>query len=188
MLLRMQAIWEVIWKPTVEKSQTNATNVTMHPHIQALWGDIWKRTLVKSQTDAASVTLPALTQVLWGDIWWSTDQFRKEKALMLIMLMMIMMMIMLMVMMMMTIWPDGHWPLTIGQGEARFSQLAASRGTSRPALTHHFNHDHDDHHDDQFAWNLFVEIQDVSCNKNAPFRFQIIPPPKQKFDPKIRRC
>ena len=32
-----QAIWGLTWKPTVEKSQTNATNVTLH-----WWKWIWK--------------------------------------------------------------------------------------------------------------------------------------------------
>ena len=30
-----------IWKRTVEKSQTNATSVIMHPLVQAIWGNIW---------------------------------------------------------------------------------------------------------------------------------------------------
>ena len=34
---------------TVGKSQTNVSNVTMHPHSQAIWGHIWKHTLEKNQ-------------------------------------------------------------------------------------------------------------------------------------------
>ena len=43
-----QAIWGHIWKRTVEKSQMNATNVTLHPHRQEIWGDIWKSTVGKN--------------------------------------------------------------------------------------------------------------------------------------------
>ena len=46
----MKAIWRNIWKRTVEKSQTNATNVTMHFLKQAISLDIWKTTQEKSQT------------------------------------------------------------------------------------------------------------------------------------------
>ena len=42
---------------TVEKSQTNATNATMHPLMQAVWEHIWKRRVEKSQTNATNVTL-----------------------------------------------------------------------------------------------------------------------------------
>ena len=68
----MCKVWRLIWKHTVEKSQTNATNVTLHPLRQAIWGDIWKHTVEKSQTSATNVTLPALSKVLWGDIWRGT--------------------------------------------------------------------------------------------------------------------
>ena len=34
---------------TLEKKQTNAASVTMHPPKQALWGDIWKHTLEMKQ-------------------------------------------------------------------------------------------------------------------------------------------
>ena len=44
--------------------------------MHAIWGNIWKSTVEKSQTNATNVTLPALTQVLWGDIWRDTNQFR----------------------------------------------------------------------------------------------------------------
>ena len=36
----------------MEKSQTNATCVIMHPLIQAIWGDIWKDTMEIDQADA----------------------------------------------------------------------------------------------------------------------------------------
>ena len=38
------------------KSQTNVTNVTMHPHRQAIWGDIWKDTVEKIQRNVTNVT------------------------------------------------------------------------------------------------------------------------------------
>ena len=34
-------IYSDIWYITVEKSETNATNVTMHLFVQAIWGYIW---------------------------------------------------------------------------------------------------------------------------------------------------
>ena len=49
-----QAIWWNIWKHTVEKSRTNATNVTLHLLTQAIWGHIWKHTLEKSETNATN--------------------------------------------------------------------------------------------------------------------------------------
>ena len=61
--------WPVgIWNCTVEKSQTNATNVTMHPLLQAIWGHIWKDTVEKSQTNAANVTMHPFMPALWGHI------------------------------------------------------------------------------------------------------------------------
>ena len=64
----IQALWENIWKHTVEKSQTNATSVIMHLFRQAIWGNIWKPTVEKSQTNATNVILHPLMQVLWGHI------------------------------------------------------------------------------------------------------------------------
>ena len=64
-----QAIWGHIWERTVEKSQTNATNVTLHPHGQGIWRDILKSTVEKSQTNAANLTMHPLRQVIWGHIW-----------------------------------------------------------------------------------------------------------------------
>ena len=61
-------IWGHIQKDTQEKSHTNATNVTMHPHRQAFWGNMQKYILGKSQTNAANVTMLAFRQVLWGSI------------------------------------------------------------------------------------------------------------------------
>ena len=51
--------WE--WQKWI---QTSATSVTLHPLRQTFWGGIWKHILEKSQTNATSVTLPALIQVL----------------------------------------------------------------------------------------------------------------------------
>ena len=45
----MQAHWGHMRKCTVEKSQTNATNVTLHLLGQTIWGDIWKHTVAKNQ-------------------------------------------------------------------------------------------------------------------------------------------
>ena len=44
MTFLMQAICGHIWKRILEKTQTNATNVTMAPLGQTFWGHIWKHT------------------------------------------------------------------------------------------------------------------------------------------------
>ena len=70
----MQVLCGHIWKPTVEKSQTNATNVILHPRMQALWEHIWKLTVEKSQTNATIVTLPLHGQNSWQYTWKSMLQ------------------------------------------------------------------------------------------------------------------
>ena len=80
MYLLIWAIWGLIWKRTVEKSQTNATNVNMHPVMQALWGHIWKHTVEKSQTNATNVTMPLLRQAIWGNIWKRTVEKSQTNA------------------------------------------------------------------------------------------------------------
>ena len=75
-----QAIWGHIWKRPVEKSHTNATSVTMHPLGQAIWGHIWKRTVEKSQTIATSVTMHPLVQTIWGHIWRRTVEKSQTNA------------------------------------------------------------------------------------------------------------
>ena len=69
-----QAIWGDIWKDTLGKSWTNATNATMHPSRQATWRYIWEHTLGKSQTNAASVTMHHIRQEIWGCIWKDTPR------------------------------------------------------------------------------------------------------------------
>ena len=61
--------WGDIWKHTVAKSQTNATNVTLHTLMQVIRGDIWKHTVAKSQRNATNVTMHPLMQALWWHIW-----------------------------------------------------------------------------------------------------------------------
>ena len=73
------------WKYTVGKSQTNATDVTMHLLRHAFWGDIWKYTVEKSQTNAACVILHPLRQAIWGDIWKYTVEKRSTNATSVIM-------------------------------------------------------------------------------------------------------
>ena len=63
MLLCRQAIWGHIWKHTVEKSQTNATDVTLHPLRQAIWEHIWRRTVEKNQINATCVTMHPLRHI-----------------------------------------------------------------------------------------------------------------------------
>ena len=77
MPLLRQAIWGDIWKHTVEKSQTNAPNVTLHPLRQSIWGHIWKHTVEKSQTNATNVTLPLLRQSIWGHIWNRWNKYKR---------------------------------------------------------------------------------------------------------------
>ena len=52
----------------LEKSQTNATNVTMPLLMHSVWGDIWKCTPEKSHTNATNVTMPLFMQAIRGDI------------------------------------------------------------------------------------------------------------------------
>ena len=52
----------------VEKSQTNATDVTMPALIQALSVDIWKRR-VKKQIYVTNATMLSFKQAIWGSIW-----------------------------------------------------------------------------------------------------------------------
>ena len=80
MALLEQAIWGHIWKRTVEKSQTNATSVIMHPLEQEVWGDIWKRTVEKSHTIATSVAMHPPVQTNWGCIWEHTVEKSKCKC------------------------------------------------------------------------------------------------------------
>ena len=76
----MQAIWGDIWKYIVEKSSTNATNVTLRPLGQAIWGDISKRTVDKSPTNATNVILSHLWQVIWRNIWKRTLEKSQTNA------------------------------------------------------------------------------------------------------------
>ena len=57
-----------IWKDTVEKSQINAPNVTMHPLMHMIWGDIWKHTVEKNQINAMNVSIHPLGYLIWEDI------------------------------------------------------------------------------------------------------------------------
>ena len=50
MQLLTQAILRLIWKLTLEKSQTNAASVNIHLLLQAVWGPISKFTVEKTPT------------------------------------------------------------------------------------------------------------------------------------------
>ena len=76
----MHTIWDNFWKHTVEKSQTNATSVTLHALIQVLWGHIWKRTVEKSHTNATNVTTHLLLHTIWGHIWRHTARKGETNA------------------------------------------------------------------------------------------------------------
>ena len=75
-----RAMWGHIWKPIVEKNQINAVSVNLQPLGQATWRLIWKRTVEKSQANATSVTMPALIQVHWGHIWEYTVEKNSTNA------------------------------------------------------------------------------------------------------------
>ena len=70
-----QAILGHIWKYIVEKSQTNATSVIMHPLGKVIWGHIRKYIVKKSQTNATSVII-----IIKRDIWTHTVNKSKNKA------------------------------------------------------------------------------------------------------------
>ena len=75
----LEVILGLIWKHTVEKSQTSANSVTMLPLKQVIWGHIWKCTVEKSQTNAANATLPLLGQTIWEHIWQRTVETNLNK-------------------------------------------------------------------------------------------------------------
>ena len=76
----MQVIWWNIWKHTVEKSQRNATNVTLHHLMHIIWGDVWKCTVEKVLKKCTDVTMPLLRQALWGHIWKYTVEKSQTNA------------------------------------------------------------------------------------------------------------
>ena len=41
----VRVFWRFTWKRTMEKIQTNITDVTMHPFRQPIWGNTWKHTV-----------------------------------------------------------------------------------------------------------------------------------------------
>ena len=61
------------WKNTDEKSQINATNVTLHPLWQAIRWDIWKYTEGKCKRSVFSVTVHLIRHTTkFGDsVWYS---------------------------------------------------------------------------------------------------------------------
>ena len=65
----IQLSWGDIWKYTLEKKHTNATNAIMHLFTWAIWGPIWKVILVKKRTNATNATMPLFGQLHWGYIW-----------------------------------------------------------------------------------------------------------------------
>ena len=50
------------------KNTDDVMNVTMHLPMQDIWGHIWKRTVEKSQTNATNVALPFLKELHWNHI------------------------------------------------------------------------------------------------------------------------
>ena len=61
----LKEIWEHILNHTVEKSQIN---VTMPHPLHVILGDIWKYTVEKRKTNAINVTMPLMMQAIWGNI------------------------------------------------------------------------------------------------------------------------
>ena len=80
MPLLMHSVWRDIWKCTPEKSHTNATNATLLLLMQAIWGNIWERTVEKSHTNVTSVTLHPLVQAIWWLIWKGTVEKSRRNA------------------------------------------------------------------------------------------------------------
>ena len=78
---RTQAIWGDIWKPTVEKSPTNATSVTMPLLGQVIWGHIWIHTVEKSRRNATNVIMPLIVQAIWVNIWKCTVEKSQTNAI-----------------------------------------------------------------------------------------------------------
>ena len=62
----------------MEKSQTNAINVTLHLLIQTIWRDIWKHTAEISQTNETSVILHLHRKTLWFEnpLWRKAKQMQ----------------------------------------------------------------------------------------------------------------
>ena len=52
----------------MEKNQTNAASVTLHPFRQVIWRHIWKCTAEKRQTNATSVVMHPPMQAIWRHI------------------------------------------------------------------------------------------------------------------------
>ena len=56
----------LVWRMQVWKiSQINATSATLHLLIKAIWEHIWKRTVEKSQTNATTVTTRWVSPQVW---------------------------------------------------------------------------------------------------------------------------
>ena len=66
---------------TVEKSQTNAISVAMHPLRQAIWELIWKHILAKSQISATNMNMHPLRQSVWGLTWKHTEAKSEMSAI-----------------------------------------------------------------------------------------------------------
>jgi len=64
-----QVNWKNIWKCTVEKIQINKANVTLHVPSHSIWEEFWKCTVKKSQTNVTNVTMHPIRKVIWEDIW-----------------------------------------------------------------------------------------------------------------------
>ena len=73
-------------KAPVERSRTNAINVTLHPHIrQVIWEPLRKHTLERSQTNVINAILPLLMQKFWENIWKRTVEKSQTNVINVIM-------------------------------------------------------------------------------------------------------
>ena len=63
MHLCTQTVWEDIWKPTLEKSRSNATNATSDQFTQTIWEHIWNSQW--GSYDSAHSTKGALLHPQW---------------------------------------------------------------------------------------------------------------------------
>ena len=79
-----KAICGNIWKLTLVKNHTNATNATMHLLRQAIWGDIWKLIQGEKITNVINAAMYRLVTAIWRDIWkftlehtWHIPEYRQ---------------------------------------------------------------------------------------------------------------
>ena len=79
MLPIRQAIWGDIWKHKVKKSQTNATSQYISSQLCNL-RNTFENTLEKNQTNVTNVALHPFLHIIWGCIWRHTVEKSQTKC------------------------------------------------------------------------------------------------------------